>query len=98
MYYNEFNDKANAKKFIDAGIALVKKTYSKAEIEKFVNGTNVEIKDFKLVGKTNTIRELYILKSDIENVNPTFKSVVRLEFLEVFEEDRIYDIKYRTNW
>ena len=97
MYYNEFNDKTNAKKFINAGIALVKKTYSKSVIEKFVNGTNVEIKDFKLVGKTNTIRELYILKSDIENVNPTFNehTIMKNDYSLT---DRIYNIKYRTDW
>lgn len=95
MYYNEFNDKTNAKKFINAGIALVKKTYSQAVIEKFVNGTNVEIKDFNLVGKTNTIRELYILKSDIEDVNPTFNSSTVMKDMEL--TDRISNIKYRTD-
>lgn len=81
-YYNEFDDKISARKYINAGIALVKKTYSKAEIEKFVNGTNFEISDFQPVGKTNTIRELYVLKSDIENLSPTFKSEARMEGVE----------------
>lgn len=96
MYYNEFNDKANAKKYINAGIALVKKNYSKAEIEKFVNGTNVEIKNSELIGKTNTIRELYILKSDIENINSTFNSSSVMKDMEL--TDRIYGIKYLTDW
>lgn len=104
MYYNEFNDKANAKKFIDAGIVLVKKTYSKAMIEKFVNGTNVEFftsGDDEIglhpIGKSNTIRELYILKSDIENLNPTFKSEDKIENLKLLY-DKIYDLKYKTDW
>ena len=106
MYYNEFNDKNNAKKFINAGIALVKKTYSKAEIEKFVNGTNFEISMSEPVGKTNTIRELYILKSDIENVNPKFKSITKVTEKIVngkitdldLVENRSYNINYRTDW
>ena len=43
IYYNEIFDTPTAKKYVDKGITLVKKKYSKAEIEKFVNGTNVEI-------------------------------------------------------
>ena len=104
MYYNEFNDKFNAKKFIDAGIALVKKTYSKSVIEKFVNGTNFEFftsGDDELglhpIGKSNTIRELYILKSDIENINPTFKSELKIEDLKLIY-DKIYDLRYKTDW
>ena len=97
IYYNEIFDTPTAKKYVDQGIALVKKKYSKAEIEKLVNGTNVEIVDFELVGRSNTIRELYILKSDIENVNPRFKTIAIMEDLELLE-DKIYDIKYRTDW
>ncbi len=97
IYYNELFDTPAAKKFVDRGIALVKKKYSKAQIEKLVNGTNVEIKNFNLVGRSNTIRELYILKSDIENVNPSFDSISILTNLEELD-DRIYDIKYKTNW
>ena len=97
IYYNEIFDTSTAKKFVDRGIALVKKKYSKAQIEKLVNGTNVEIKDYELIGRSNTIRELYILKSDIENINPKFDSVTVMEEF-VIDEDRIYNIKYRTNW
>lgn len=97
IYYNEIFDTPTAKKFVDQGIALVKKKYSKAQIEKLVNGTNVEISKFELVGRSNTVRELYILKSDIENVNPQFDSVTAVEDLTLIE-DRIYNIKYRTNW
>ena len=43
IYYNEIFDTPTAKKYVDKGIALVKKKYSKAQIEKFVNGTNVEL-------------------------------------------------------
>lgn len=92
IYYNEIFDTPTAKKFVDRGIALVKKKYSKAQIEKLVNGTNVEVVDLELVGRSNTIRELYILKSDIENVNPQFATESKLT------EDRIYNIKYRTDW
>ena len=97
IYYNEIFDTPTAKKYVDQGIALVKKKYSKAQIEKLVNGTNVEVKNFELIGRSNTIRELYILKSDIENVNPEFDSVSVMEELELTEY-RIYNIKYRTNW
>ena len=97
MNYNEYGNKAEAKKFIDAGIALVKKTYSKAEIEKFVNGMNVQLKDLELVGKSNAIRELYVLKSEIEDCNPTFKEESKMHDLEL-DYDRIYDLKYKTDW
>ena len=97
IYYNEIFDTPTAKKYVDQGIALVKKKYSKAEIEKLVNGTNVEIVNLELVGRSNTIRELYILKSDIENVNPRFKTIAIMEHLTLLEE-KIYDIKYRTDW
>lgn len=96
IYYNEIFDTPTAKKFVDRGIALVKERYSKTEIEKLVNGTNVEISDFMLVGRSNTIRELYILKSDIENVNPKFDRVATVE--EMLLEDRICNIRYRTDW
>ena len=67
IYFNEFNDKATARKYIDRAIALTKKSYSRSEIEELVNGTNVELINLRLTGKTNSIRELYILKSDLED-------------------------------
>ena len=97
IYYNEFQDKATAKKFVDKGISLCKKNYSAAMIEKFVNGTNFQISEWQPVGKTNTIRELYILKCNLENVFPTFKRVSTFEDM-LITENRIYDINYRTNW
>ena len=97
IYYNEIFDTPTAKSYVDQGIALVKKKYSTAEIEQLVNGTNVEIVELQIVGRSNTIRELYILKSDIENVNPEFDSVSVMEDLALIE-DRIYNIKYRTDW
>ena len=97
IYYNEIFDTPTAKSYVDQGIALVKKKYSKAEIERLVNGTNVEIVDYELVGRSNTIRELYILKSDIENYNPRFKTLDIMGDLEMLEY-KIYDIKYRTDW
>lgn len=97
IYYNEIFDTPTAKKFVDRGIVLVKKKYSKAQIEKLVNSTNVEISFFKFIGRSNTVRELYILKSDIENVNPKFQRLSICKDLEL-EVDRIYNIKYRTDW
>ena len=98
IYYNEIFDTPTAKKYVDMGIAFVKKKYSKAEIEKLVNGTNVEIVDFKFVGRSNTVRELYVLKSDIENINPEFDRMSTLkDYLELVE-DKFYNIKYRVDW
>ena len=97
IYFNELNNKSQAKIFIDRGINLVKKNYSAAMIEKFVNGTNFEISDAKPTGKTTTIRELYILKCDLENVLPTFQASMTVED-NLLIEDRVYDIKYKTNW
>lgn len=96
MYYNEFDDKENAKKFINAGIALVKKTYSKAEIEKFVNGTNFELKDLELIGKTNTVRELYVLKSAIENILP--KNISSESTMKEMELTDRVKVQYRIDW
>ena len=97
IYYNEFDDKNTARKYIDYGIQIVKKTYTPAEIEKFVNGTNVYLSDQRLVGRTNSVRELYVLKSDIEDVNPSFDAETTVEQMIVVE-DKIYNIKYRTDW
>ena len=97
IYLNEFDDKATAKIFVDKGIKLVKKNYSATMIEKFVNGTNFQVSEFIPTGKTNTIRELYILKCDIENILPTFKEKSVVEDM-LLTEDKIYDIKYKTNW
>ena len=101
IYYNEIFDTSTAKSFVDRGIALVKQKYSHAEIEHFVNGTNVEVDGLQLIGHSNTIRELYILKADIENVNPKFDSVAEIDSDSdgiYLVEDRIYNIKYRTDW
>ena len=97
IYLNEQNNKSEAKKFVDLGIKEVKKIHSKSEIEKLVNGTNVEYNDKKFVGKSNTIRELYILKSDIEEYLPDFESRTVVEDLKILE-DRVYNIKYKTDW
>ena len=97
IYYNEIFDTTTAKKYVDRGIALVKKKYSKAQIEKLVNGTNVRIEDLRIVGQSNTIRELYVLKSDIENVNPEFDALTEVEN-DLLITNRIYNIKYRTDW
>ena len=97
IYYNEIFDTPTAKKYVDQGITLVKKKYSKAQIEKLVNDTNVEINGLRLVGRSNTIRELYILKSDIEDADIEFKFSSKIKDMLLIE-DRIYNIKYRTNW
>ena len=89
IYYNEYNEITEAKKYINLGIELVKKQYTKTEIEKFVNGSNVTIQDLMVVGKSNTIRELYILKSDIEDCNPIFSNS---------NDHGFYNKKYRTDW
>ena len=93
----EMNDKENARKFIDKGIALAKKQYNPDEINNLVNGDDVIMDGMRLSGKSNTIRELYILKSDIENCNPSFDVVMTIKDLLVVE-DRVYNICYRTDW
>ena len=97
IYFNEFNDKATARKYVDRAIALAKKTYSRNEIEELVNGTDVELVDMRLMGKTNSIRELYILKSDLEDCTPEFESLIVMDNLELMEY-KIYNIKHRTDW
>lgn len=97
IYFNEFNDKATARKYVDRAIALAKKTYSRSEIDEFVNGSNIEWVDFRLTGKTNSIRELYILKSDIEDCIPEFESLIEMYYL-IVDDIKIYNIKYRTDW
>ena len=97
IYFNEFNDKATARKYIDRAIALTKKTYSRREIEEFVNGSSIECINFSLTGKTNSIRELYILKSDIEDASPEFETFSKVKDFKTLG-DKIYNIKYRTDW
>lgn len=96
IYYNEIFDTPTAKKYVDQGIALVKKKYSKAQIEKLVNGTNVALVDFRLEGHSNTIRELYVLKSDIENCFPSVRteSIITELVLDMYR----VAAKYRTDW
>ena len=98
IYYRYFKNSENlATKFTNPGIELVKKNYSKAKIEELVNGTNFQAKIMQPAGKTNTVRELYILKSNIEKFNPTLKTQTVLKNLMVLD-DTIYDIKYKTDW
>ena len=97
IYFNEFNDKATARKYIDRAIALTKKTYSRSEIEELVNGSNVELINFRFTGKTNSIRELYILKSDLEDCAPEFEIFSKIKDF-TYVENKIYNIKYRTDW
>lgn len=97
IYLNDFKDNDLARKYINQGIELVKKRYSTTQIEKLVNSNEIQLVNFELSGRTNTIRELYVLKSNIENVNPSFETVTRMEDLTL-TEDRIFNIRYRTDW
>ena len=97
IYYNDIDDVNEARKYVDKAITLVKKEYTQKEIDMLVNGTNVKVVDFVLIGKSNTIRELYILKSDIEDESPTFAAETVVEMM-ITTSDVIGNIKYRTNW
>ena len=99
IYYNELDNKTEAKRFVDQAIVLVKKQYSKSQIEQLVNSTDIEIHDFgaSLTGKSNSIRELYILKSDLEGANPTFEAFSEMDD-NINMENKYYNIRYRTNW
>lgn len=97
IYYNERNDKAQALSYINKGIALVKQNYTPAEIEDMVNGGNVMIKMSELTGRTNVVRELYVLKSDIEGYIPHFECLTIVKE-EQLEDDKIFNIRYKTNW
>ena len=97
IYYHELNDTAKGRSFIDQGITLARSKYSPDEIERLVNGDSMEFSMGELQGKTNIIQQLYVLKSDIENVIPTFDSKTVVKGLKLTEH-RIYNIKYRTDW
>lgn len=97
IYLNGLNDKETARNFIDKGIALVKQNYSAATIEELVNGTNFRVRNLESAKKPNTIHALYVLKSDVEDINPTIKFKSEMYDLELLY-DIIYDIKYKTNW
>ena len=97
IYLNDFKDNDAARKYIDKGISLVKTRYSAAQIDKLVNNNDIQLVDLELSGRTNTIRELYVLKSNIENINPSFEAVATMEELTL-TEDRIFNIRYRTDW
>ena len=89
MYRHEWYVEFYYQKFTNRALLLVKNKYSKADIEKFVNEADVLQVNGTLVGKTNTVRNLYALKSEIENVNP--------ELIQT-DKDGVYRLKYRTNW
>ena len=99
IYYYEQNNKVEARNLVNKGIELVKNNYTKDEIEALVNGTNVEIKDVVFEGTSNPIRDLYVIKSDIEDSNPSFYSETNVNTAKDFAiEDIIKNIKYRTDW
>ena len=97
IYYNEYNNKNEARRFVNYAIALVQQQYTLAQIEELVNDGKTEINTLEWSGKTNTIKELYILKSEIEDDNPTFESRTEVEGIGIVE-DKQYNIKYRTDW
>jgi len=97
IYLNDFKDNDTARKYVDKGIALVKARYTPAQIEKLVNNNDMQLVDLEFTGRTNTIRELYVLKSDIENINPSFEANSTISEYTL-EEDRIFNIRYRTDW
>lgn len=99
IYYNELENETEAKKYIDQGIALVKKKYTKAQIEELVNGTRIDVLNGgeSMIGKSNSIRELYMLKSFIEDANPIFGIETKIDNM-VIVYDKMYSIKYRTDW
>ena len=97
MYHNEMNYDFKAIKYVNQAISIVKRKYKPAEIDKIVNGNDVIAKDLKLTGKTNTIRELYILKSELEGANPTFETSTEIEN-SIIKSEKIFNIKYRTDW
>lgn len=86
-----------ARGYVDKGIAIVKVNYTPAQIEELVNGTDVQMKDYQLIGRSNSIRELYILKSEIENCNPSFDYLAVTNDL-ILGVIKFYNIKYRTDW
>ena len=87
IYQHEFNVPFRVQKFLRKGIDIVKKKYSRKEIEKFVNGTNIIYDGKNFHGKTNTIRDLYILKNEYEKSSPK---------IEETAEGKIF--KYQTDW
>ena len=101
VYYNEHNDKKTALDYVNKGIILAKQLYTAKKIDDLVNGGNAQVSHEKLTGRTNAVRDLYVLKSDLDGIAPGFKTISRVEYRnrnwKVFE-DRIYDIRYKTDW
>ncbi len=96
IYAYELDDRHKALTYVNRAIIQTRQKYSQAEIDAYVNSSDVIVEDFELKGKTNTIRELYVMKSFLDNKNPSFTSytIVKTDNLEL---DRIYNIKYPTN-
>lgn len=97
IYFSERNDRTKALIYVNQAIALAKNRYTANEIERLVNGTNVEVKDAAMTGRSNAIRELFVLKNDLEGYPPQFKAKTVVEDLQCTEY-RIYDIRYKTDW
>ena len=97
IYYYEYNNKTAARNFANQGIELVKKNYTKAEVEALVNGTDVIMEILAFTGNSNPIRDLYVIKSDIEDSNPSFMYNITIKDM-LIESDIINNIKYRTDW
>lgn len=96
IYTYELDERNKARTYVNRAIIQACQKYSQAEIDAYVNGSDVIVENFQLKGKTNTIRELYAMKSFLDNKNPSFVSyaIVKGDNLEL---DRIYNIKYPTD-
>lgn len=98
LYYS--NDEYNialAKTYVDMGINLAKTQYSPATIDHFVNGSNATYKrtdssDLIWEGKSNPLRELYLLKNSLEEYPPSFV----YDFVE--GKEQFYNIHYKVDW
>lgn len=96
IYTYDLDDKRKALTYVNRAIIQTRQKYSQAEIDAYVNGSDVIVEDWQLKGKTNTIRELYVMKSFLDNKNPSFTTLTVLKG-DRLELDRIYNIKYPTN-
>ena len=98
IYSNIYNNQEQAKAYINKGIKLAQENYASAEIERLVNGSNVRMSSDRLIGKSNALRELYVLKSDLEGEPPSFEIETVVSSDALLIKDTISNIRYQTNW
>lgn len=91
------NRRSDARTCMEKGIALIRKYYSSIEIESLVNGTNVRVINWKLTGTSNTVRELYVKKFEIEGVAPYFKEETYFDTPYMVSGNKINELCFRTN-